>query len=267
MGKRKHFASSRPVSLGRQHFRSESFQDSRDGEEKRRMRKASVTHIHKGERCMIRKSYIVWTGLTLLALTLAACQPVTAQTSAATTASDAGAGTLPGPVLPTDAVEMQIANAKSAAPAAVANDATILGWPAEEGGEMVVLHEGSNKWTCIADWPASPGNDPACYDPIWMAWNDAYAAGEEPEVTKPGIAYMLQGGSDPSNTDPMALAPAEGEEWVTSLPHIMVLVPGGFDPTDFTTDHHSGEPYIMWEGTPYEHLMTPVLEGEASMQE
>jgi len=31
--------------------------------------------------------------------------------------------------------------------------------------------------------------------------------------------------------------------------------------TDFTTDHTSGQPYIMWEGTPYEHIMMPVAEG------
>src|SRR5687767_10372599 len=130
---------------------------------------------------MIHKSYVVWTSLTLLTLLLAACQPVmpvTAQTNAATSASDAGAQTLPDPVLPTDSVEVQIANAMSAGPAAIAHDATILGFPVEEGGEMVVLREGANKWTCMADWPASPGNDPMCIDPVWMAWNDAYAAGE-----------------------------------------------------------------------------------------
>jgi hypothetical protein len=69
---------------------------------------------------------------------------------------------------------------------------------------------------------------------------------------------MLMGGSDPSNTDPYATEPPPGEEWVTSPPHIMFLVPGGFDADQFTTNHHSGEPYIMWDGTPYEHLMMPV---------
>jgi hypothetical protein len=38
----------------------------------------------------------------------------------------------------------------------------------------------------------------------------------------------------------------------------MVLAPGGFDPAYFTTDHDAGLPYIMYEGTPYEHLMVPV---------
>jgi hypothetical protein len=42
----------------------------------------------------------------------------------------------------------------------------------------------------------------------------------------------------------------------------MLVVPGGLDPEVFTTDHTSGEPYIMWEGTPYEHLMIPVADME-----
>ena len=112
---------------------------------------------------------------------------------------------------------------------------------------MVVLRQGTNNWTCIADWPVSPGNDPVCNDPVWTTWNDAYAAGTVPEITTPGIAYMLAGGSDPSNTDPMAMAPAPGEAWITTPSHIMLLVPGGFDAKQFTTDpcfgtavHHVG---------------------------
>jgi hypothetical protein len=38
----------------------------------------------------------------------------------------------------------------------------------------------------------------------------------------------------------------------------MFLVPGGFDAAQFTTDYQSGKPYIVWDGTPYEHLMMPV---------
>ena len=91
----------------------------------------------------------------------------------------------------------KIHNAMSASPMAIARDATILHWPATEGGDMVVLRQGTNGWTCITDMPPSPGNDPACYDAEWMAWNDAWAAGKDPEITRVGVSYMLQGGSDP----------------------------------------------------------------------
>lgn len=164
----------------------------------------------------------------------------------------------PAPQTADQITDAKIQNAMSAAPLAIAKDATILDWPTAEGGDMVVLREGSNAWICIVDWPASPGNDPQCNDAVWTAWTDAYAKGEAPEISAPGLSYMLQGGSDPSNTDPMAMPPASAEDWVTTPAHLMLLVPGGFDAAQFTTDHHSGFPYIMWDGTPYEHLMIPV---------
>ncbi len=84
-------------------------------------------------------------------------------------------------------------------------------------------------------------------------------AGEDPELDGPGIGYMLAGGSDPSNTDPFAMEPAAGEEWISTPPHMMILAPGGFDAADFATEPKQDEPYIMWDGTPYEHLMVPVV--------
>ncbi len=66
---------------------------------------------------------------------------------------------------------------------------------------------------------------------------------------------MLQEGSDASNTDPFATEPAEGEEWVNSPAHIMILLPGDLDPAVFSTDHDAGGAWIMWAGTPYEHIM------------
>ena len=105
---------------------------------------------------------------------LAACRPVTAPVAAVAQAAEkTHAG-----VLPTDPVEAQIANAMSAAPMAVAKDATILGFPTE-GTEMVVLRKGTSDWTCFTDWPASPANDPQCNDPVWTAWTEAFLAGEE----------------------------------------------------------------------------------------
>jgi hypothetical protein len=108
---------------------------------------------------------------------------------------------------------------------------------------MVTLRKGTNDWTCFTDWPASPANDPQCNDPVWTAWTEAFLAGD-----------------DTGNTDPFAPVPAEGQKWVSTAPHLMLLLPGGFDSSKFTTDHMSGKPYIMWDGTPYEHLMIPVAD-------
>jgi len=157
-----------------------------------------------------------------------------------------------------DDVSAHIANAESAAPSAIARDATILGYD-EEGMPTVVLREGTNGWTCYDDWPVSPGNDPSCLDAVFNAWNLAMMAGEEPAGDGTGIAYMLAGGSDPSNTDPFAMEPVEGEEWISTPPHIMIITPAGFDADDFASEPQQDEPYIMWDDTPYEHLMVPVV--------
>lgn len=158
-------------------------------------------------------------------------------------------------------VAAKIANAMSAAPSSIAANATINDYEFDDDGAFVVLREGSNGWYCFPDNVASPGNDPFCQDQVWQDWTYAFFAGEEPNVTAPGFAYMLQGGSDASNTDPFATEPAAGEEWVTSPPHVMLLLPEELHQTAFSTDHDSGGPYIMWAGTPYEHIMMPVAEG------
>jgi hypothetical protein len=162
-------------------------------------------------------------------------------------------------------VTAKIENAMSAAPSAIADNATILDNEMDDAGAFVVLREGSNDWSCFPDYPASPGNDPQCLDQTWLEWLYAFFAGDEPNVTVPGLAYMLQGGSEASNTDPLATEPAAGEDWVSAPPHVMLLLPGELDQSAFSTDHDSGEPYIMWAGTPYEHIMMPVAEGEHTM--
>jgi hypothetical protein len=157
-----------------------------------------------------------------------------------------------------DETQAKIESAMSAAPMAVAMDATILDYPSDMTKPFIELRKGTNEWTCFPDWLATPGNDPECLDEMWMKWNDAFVAGTKPEITAPGVAYMLAGGSDASNTDPLAMEPSAGEEWLTTPAHIMLLLPGKLDTTLYSTDFHSGGPWIMWAGTPYEHIMVPV---------
>jgi hypothetical protein len=132
----------------------------------------------------------------------------------------------------------------------------------DDAGNLVVLREGSNGCFCVPDDPNTPGLDPMCFDQTWMDWVQAYVAGEEPNTRVVGLAYMLHGGSDASNTDPFATGPEEGNEWITSPAHVMLIVPGELDQSVFSTDPLSGGPWIMWAGTPYEHIMMPVAEGE-----
>ena len=149
--------------------------------------------------------------------------------------------------------EATIASAMSAAPDSIAEHATIM-----DVDGVTVLREGSNGWTCFPNANATPAEDPMCLDETWMGWVEALVTKTDPDTQTVGLAYMLAGGSDGSNTDPYATGPKEGEAWITSPAHVMVLMPGTIDQTIFTTDPLSGEPFIMWAGTPYEHIMMPV---------
>jgi len=158
-------------------------------------------------------------------------------------------------------IEEKIENARSAAPLSVSGEATILDWPAEEGGEFPVLVEGTNGWTCLPDMPDTEGNDPECADAMWMKFFEAYFAHETPSFERVGVSYMIApGGSPSSNLDPFAKAPTDDNEWGFDVPHIMILVPNLDDLEGLPTKRESGGPWVMWPGTPYAHIMVPIVD-------
>ena len=148
-----------------------------------------------------------------------------------------------------------IASAESAAPEAVAKSAAIATMGAD--GKMTELRPGTNGWTCMPDSPTTPGPDPMCMDANAMEFIMAWASHSAPPTDRPGIMYMLKGGTDSSNLDPYATEP-DGA-WIETGPHMMLVgstaalngYKGGAHPD-------TKAPYIMWEGTPYAHLMIPV---------
>ncbi len=149
-----------------------------------------------------------------------------------------------------------IASAESAAPPAVASEATIYGF--DSSGMMMTVREGKNGWWCMPDNPATPGPDPMCGDANAMEWVNAWMNKTAPPPGKVGFGYMLAGGSD-SNTDPFAAGPTADNNWVITGPHVMVFNMGdmmaGY-PADAQPD--PTKPYVMYAGTPYAHLMLPV---------
>jgi hypothetical protein len=156
----------------------------------------------------------------------------------------------------------KIANAMSAAPAAIAKNAAIMDWPAKEGDKPRQLRAGTNGWVCFPNSPTEFGGasvaDPMCLDKAWQAWADAWEKKVPPKIDGPGIAYMLKGDKGSSNTDPFATGPTPTNEWVVSPPHIMVLYPDPKLLETYPTDPKTGGPWVMWKGTPYAHLMVPV---------
>jgi hypothetical protein len=159
------------------------------------------------------------------------------------------------------AADDKIANAMSAAPMAIAQGAAVQDWPSELGGEAKELRAGSNGWLCRPDDPATPANDPRCWDPNWRKLNGTAFGPDREAVSNPGVAYMLQGDSVADNDDPTLTTPPAGKEWQNGPPHIMINLPQPLDLALFSKDPHSGGPWIMYGGTPREHLMVPVQEG------
>ena len=181
--------------------------------------------------------------------------PTTPLTLAATMLLLCGGAQAADNKAPTDA-EL-IHSAMRAAPAQVSSHATIVAMGADS--KMRTLREGTNGFTCMPDNPATPGPDSMCMDKNALAWANAWMSHQPPATGKLGLMYMLAGGTDASNVDPYATKPDPGNQWIRTGPHFMIV---GAEP-EFYQDYPRGAkpdtsvPYVMWAGTPYEHLMAP----------
>ncbi|UYG08332.1 hypothetical protein [Halomonas sp. M4R1S46] len=129
--------------------------------------------------------------------------------------------------------------------------ATVVDW------EGKVLQEGSNGYTCMPSPPDLAGNAPMCLDEVWLAWAKAWQNEEPFTADRLGIAYMLQGDEGASNIDPYAMQETDDNQWVVEGPHLMVIAPPELL-EGMPTDPDNGGPYVMWEGTDYQHIMVPV---------
>ena len=151
-----------------------------------------------------------------------------------------------------------IASAISAAPSFISKDATVMAVGSD--GKLRTLRQGQGAFTCVPDDPNTPGNDPMCLDRNALEWFKALLAHEKPPEGKVWLVYMLKGGSDASNDDPFASEPQSGKKWVQTGPHVMIGGPGITKMLDSypATADNTRKPYIMFGGTPYEHVMFPV---------
>ncbi|HEY4070237.1 MAG TPA: hypothetical protein VGM04_01610 [Sphingomicrobium sp.] len=198
-----------------------------------------------------RQSSLLLVGAAMLAL--AACSK-TAATDEKTAAADNSAAPA-GEVATTASDPVQ--SAESAAPPSIAHAASIM--TIDASGNAKTLRQGTNGWTCMPDSPATPGPDPMCADGNAMKWADAWIHHKPPPENAPGVMYMLEGGTDASNTDPYATKPTAENDWIKTGPHLMVVgskeVLAGY-PSGAKPD--TSAPYVMWAGTPYAHLMMPI---------
>jgi hypothetical protein len=146
-----------------------------------------------------------------------------------------------------------ISSLNGAAPQGIVESATILKMDAD--GKFTVIRQGTNGWTCM-----DPGGAPMCADKAGMEWGKAWMD-KAPAPQKLGFIYMLKGDEGTSNTDPYDHKETADNNWVKTGPHVMIV---GSEAKSMLQNYpreakpDPTKPYVMWPGTPYEHLMLPV---------
>lgn len=219
------------------------------------------------------------------ATVLCAARTRVARTTATTLAAGLAVGTLAVPVAAQqpgseDAsqpsppyVELsearEIAMARSAAPAAVADGAAV--WVLRDGTYEVAV-EGTNDNACMVSrtWPTSV--EPICYDPegartllaieirlveariaggdrdaAWEAVHAAIDAGELPLPERPAMTYML--------SSAQRLIADDRREVGAWRPHFMLYIPY-LRPEDVGLFGESSEVFVAHAGEPLAHLIT-----------
>ena len=144
-----------------------------------------------------------------------------------------------------------LARVAKAAPPQIVEQATIVKM---NGHEAEVVRKGTNQWTCM-----EANGVPMCADPNAMEWAHAWQThGAAPTST--GFIYMLAGDTGASNTDPYAKGRTADNHWVETGSHVMVVGAAAKDMKGYAreADADPTKPYVMWPGSPYEHLMIPV---------
>ena len=170
------------------------------------------------------------------------------------------------PDLPHTSKEWKIWAYSSAAPSFLAQHAVVI----DAGGDT--LRAGDNSWTCM---PGNPRgiSDPqtgwknahdamsVCADAASMAWMQAWMNGTKPQLERDGFMWMLHGDMGEDNTTPMVMNKSDAvdpSQWIESGPHMMLMPKNLESLANFTDDFTRGEPYVMFPGSDYAHLMIPV---------
>jgi len=143
---------------------------------------------------------------------------------------------------------------RSGGPAAVSKDATIL-LPGADGKLMQAV-KGTNGFTCMPDIDGMKVPDPICADAASMQWvNDLMSGAPKPTNAVPGVAYMAKGGWYFKKDGKILMENEPGAEAIQEPPHWMIFWPFENKTVGLPTFPDSFGVYIMWDGTPYAHLM------------
>lgn len=150
--------------------------------------------------------------------------------------------------------EEQVKIAMSGAPKEISADATIFVFG--EDGKLAEAKKGTNGFTCLPwiDNPKDP--DPICMDAAAYQWlTDAMNKAPKPTNTVPGIAYMARGGIHYEKDGKVLMENADGAKTVKEPAHWMIFWPFDQGTVRIPSMPDKFGAWIMWEGTPYSHLM------------
>lgn len=148
-----------------------------------------------------------------------------------------------------------IKQALSAAPRSISKDAAVM--IPGEGGMLETVKTGTNGFTCFPDVDGQEIPDPVCADENATQWiMDLIAKKDKPTNTMPGIAYMAKGGWHWEKDGKIIMNKDEpGARRVKEPPHWMIFWAFDAPKTMLPTMPKKFGAYIMFEGTPYAHLM------------
>ena len=209
--------------------------------------------------------------LLTIALNLLACVNTNQEKLQTVQAEDKGE-----PEGPHTSTEWKIWAYSTAAPSFIASDCTVVDM------DGTVLREGTNGWTAMPGNPrgmSDPENGwkdpheamPMVADAEGMKWAMAYMGVTKPQLDRDGWMDMLHGDMGEDNSVGMRMSidgdgqieiktkeTAEEGQWIVSGSHLMLMPKDPASLKGLTTDFNSGGPYIMFQGTGYDHVMIPV---------
>ncbi|MCA1837441.1 MAG: hypothetical protein LC674_01250 [Actinobacteria bacterium] len=144
--------------------------------------------------------------------------------------------------------------ALSAAPEHIAKDAAVK-VPGEDG-TLKEVRKGTNGFTCIPTVNYREEPDPMCMDAAVGQWaTDLMNNAPKPSNTAPGISYMARGGMHWEMDGRILMKEEPGAKLVKEPPHWMMMWPFNSNETKLPTQPNPSGVWIMFDGTPYAHLM------------
>lgn len=146
-------------------------------------------------------------------------------------------------------LEIKIKRTMLSGPSVITEDATVI--DNDKNGKPVILRKGTNQWVCFPGDENEVGSPPMCADRMAMRWFADVAMGRSrPTNTEPGVAYMLCGATQHSNTGALDTT----SPGIPIGPHFMILWPFDAKKCGLPSIVRDAGAWVMFNETPYAYL-------------